>query len=75
MFFSFFLECMSQKKMEVKAIFYDYYWSKKEIKTFLWKKRKDFYLIMKLFFLYPSMAGWIAKLYLWMIVLWRRYNR
>lgn len=74
MFFSFYLECMSQNKMEVKTILYDYYWSKKEIRTFLWRKRKDFYLILKVLFLYPSIARLIAKIYLKMILLRRKYN-
>lgn len=72
MFLSFYLYCMSQKKMEVKAILSDYYWNKKEVKTFLYKKRKDFYLIMTIFFRYPSIAALIAKRDLQVIFLWRK---
>lgn len=35
MFYPFFLDYMSQKKMGVRAILYDYYWSKKDMRTFL----------------------------------------
>ncbi|WP_455638005.1 glycosyltransferase family 2 protein [Parabacteroides sp.] len=64
MFYPFFLECMSRNKMEIKTILYDYYWSKMNMKTFLWRKRKDFYLIINMFFFSPFMAGLMAKLYL-----------
>lgn len=74
MFFSFFLECISQKKMEVKTILYDYYWNKKEVKAFLWRKRKDFYLMINAFFLCPSMTCLAAKIYLYMISLWRKFR-
>lgn len=42
MFYLFFLKCISQKKKEVKTILYDYYWNKKNVKSFLWKKGKIF---------------------------------
>ena len=74
MFFSLFLECMSLKKMEVKTILYDYYWNNKEVKTLLWRKRKDFYLTIYAFFLFPSIASQIAKIYLYMIYLWRKFK-
>lgn len=74
MFFSFFLECISQKKMEVKTILYDYYWNKKEVKAFLWRKRKDFYLMINAFFLSPSMTCLAAKIYLYLISLWRKFR-
>ena len=74
MFFSFFLECISQKKMEVKTILYDYYWNKKEVKAFLWRKRIDFYLMINAFFVFPSKASLIARVYLYMICLWRKFK-
>lgn len=74
MFFSFYLECMSKKKMEVKTILYDYYWNNKEVKDLLRRKRKDFYLIVYAFFLSPSMTCLIAKIYLYMICLWRKFK-
>ena len=74
MFFSFFLECISQKKMEVKTILYDYYWNKKEVKAFLWRKRIDFYLMINTFFVFPSIASLIARIYLYMICLWRKFK-
>lgn len=74
MFFSFFLECISQKKMEVKTILYDYYWNKKEVKAFLWRKRIDFYLMINAFFVFPSIASLIARVYLYMICLWRKFK-
>ncbi|RGP08801.1 glycosyltransferase family 2 protein [Parabacteroides gordonii] len=74
MFFSFFLECISLKKMEVKTILYDYYWNKKEVKAFLWRKRIDFYLMINTFFVFPSIASLIARIYLYMICLWRKFK-
>lgn len=74
MFFSFFLECISLKKMEVKTILYDYYWNKKEVKAFLWRKRIDFYLMINAFFVFPSIASLIARVYLYMICLWRKFK-
>lgn len=33
---------MSRNIVEVKTILYDYYWSKKEVKSILWKKERIF---------------------------------
>lgn len=75
MFYIFFLECMSQKRMEIKTILYDYYWTKKDVRIFLWRKRKDFYLILHIFFRSPSLAKLVARVYLYMIPLWVKYIR
>ena len=75
MFFSFYMECISQKKIEVKTLLYDYYWNQQEIKALLWKKRKYFYLILNIFFRSPSLASLVAKGYLYMISLWVKYIR
>lgn len=74
MFYPFFLECMSQKKIEIKTILYDFYWNKTNMKSFLWRKRKDFYFIIHMFFISPFMAGLMAKLYLKMHSLRCRYR-
>lgn len=75
MFYSLYLECISQKRMEIKTIFEEYYWKNKEIKSFLWRKRKDFYLIIEVFRIYPSLASLMAKMYLYMKVLRYRFIR
>lgn len=75
MFYMIFLRCMSQKRMEIRTILYDYYWSKKDVRTFLWRKRKDFYLILHIFFQAPSLAKLVAKGYLYIIPLWIKYIR
>lgn len=74
MFFSLFLECISRKKMEIKTILYEYYWNKEKVKVFLWRKRKDFYLMINTFFVFPSIASLIARIYLYMICLWRKFK-
>lgn len=74
MFYSFFLKCISLKKIEAKTILYEYYWNKKKVKAFLWRKRKDFYLIIYAFFLSPSMASLIVKIYLYLIFFRRKYR-
>lgn len=72
MFYPFFLDCMSQKKMGVRAILYDYYWSKKDMRTFLWKKNKAYYLITGSFLIFPTMTSVIVKLGLRLYFLYRR---
>lgn len=74
MFYSLLLESISLKKIEVKTILYDYYWKNNEVKALLWRKRKDFYLTIYVFFLFPSIASLIARIYLYMICLWRKFK-
>lgn len=74
MFYSFYLECISQKRMEIKSIFEEYYWNNEEVKSYLWRKRKDFYLVLSTYYLSPLMAGVMAKMYLRVLPLWRKYK-
>lgn len=74
-FYCLFLDCMSNKEMSIKNILYDYYWNKKEVRDFLWKKRKDFYLIINVFFRYPAIASIMAKIYLFLIDFRRSMKR
>lgn len=69
MFFPFYLSCISKRKMEVRTLLYDYYWTQKDVKIILWKKRKDFYLILSIFFRSPALASLFARVYLHMIPL------
>lgn len=75
LFYYFFLNCIAHREMEIKTILYDYYWSKKERKAFLWRKRKDFYLITSLFFQFSYLGSLMANVYLLMVLLWRKYCR
>lgn len=75
LFYYFFLNCIAHREMDVKTILYDNYWSKKERKSFLWRKRKDFYLITSIFFLSPFLGSLMANVYLLMVLLWRKYCR
>ena len=63
MFFPFYLHCISRKRADVTNILYDCYWSKKEVMNFLWRKRKDFYLIVSTFFRYPFLCYLMANIY------------
>lgn len=74
MFFPFYLHGMIRKDLNVKTFLYDYYWSKKDVKSFLWKTRKDLYLITDTFFRFPLMASFMAKIYLQLLSLWRKYR-
>lgn len=74
MFYTFFLECISQKRTDAKPLLSEYYWNNKEAKSLLWRKRKDFYLILSVFFLSPSLAEVMAKMYLRVLPLWRKYK-
>lgn len=38
------------------------------------EKRKDFYLITSVFFLYPYMGGLMVKISLQMTFLWRKFK-
>ncbi|MFV0584150.1 MAG: glycosyltransferase family 2 protein [Parabacteroides gordonii] len=75
MFYYCFLSCIRDKEMSLKNILYDYYWNKKEVRDFLWKKRKDFYLIINVFFRYPAIASIMAKIYLFLIDFRRSMKR
>lgn len=75
LFYSLYLECISQKRMEIKPIFEEYYWNNEEVKSYLWRKRKDFYLIIEVFLHNPSLASLMAKIYLYMKVLRCKYIR
>lgn len=74
MFFPFYLHGISQKRTEIKTILYEYYWSKKKVMDFLWRKRKDYYLIVYVFFRFPLMGSLIAKVYTKILSLWRKYR-
>lgn len=63
MFITFYVDCMIWKRMEIKPILYDYYWSKKEIMSFLWKNRKKYYLVLNIFFRLPLIVSPLLKLY------------
>lgn len=41
-FYYYFLNCMAHEKLEIKAILYDNYWSKKQQRAFLREKDKIF---------------------------------
>ena len=73
MFYYYFLNGIYRKEIEVKTILYDYYWSKEEQRAFLWRRRKDFYLITGVFFLCPFVGRLILKIYLPVIFLWRKF--
>lgn len=75
MFYIILLKCMSQKRVEIRTVLYDCYWSKKDVRTFLWRKRKDFYLILNIFFRSPFLARLVAREYLYIIPLWIKYLR
>lgn len=63
MFFPVYINCMVWKRMEIKPILYNYYWSKKEMMTFLWRSNKKYYLVMNIFFRSPLIVSPLLKLY------------
>lgn len=67
-FYHFFLNCIRYKEISLRDILYDYYWNKKEVRSFLWKNKKDFYLIIKVFFRNTFIASIMANIYLFIIV-------
>ena len=74
MFCSFFQDSIKQKDMEVKTILYDYYWNNKEVKAFLWRRKKAFYLIIRVFLVYPYMGSLMVKTGSHMTFLWRKFK-
>ncbi|MFV0584148.1 MAG: glycosyltransferase family 2 protein [Parabacteroides gordonii] len=75
LFYYFFLNCIAHKEMEIKTILYNNYWSNKERKTFLWRKRKDFYLITSIFFRSSYLGCLVANVYLFMVLIWRKIRK
>lgn len=74
MFFPFYLDGINRKRTEIKTILYEYYWSKKDVMDFLWRKRKDYYLITYVFFQSPLLGRLMTKIYIQILSLWRMYR-
>lgn len=72
MFFPLYLHGISRERTEIDAILYEYYWSKKDVMAFLWRKRKDYYLIINVFFQFPLLGRLMAWIYWQMISLRRK---
>lgn len=72
LFYYFSLNCIAHKEQEIKTILYDNYWSKKEQRAFLRRKRKVYYLIIAAFMQSPFIGSLMAKVYLFLLVIWRK---
>ncbi len=60
-FFPFLFSCMEKRKTEINSILRSYYWDKKEVKVFLWKKKKLLYWIVGGYLSYPTVTGLVVK--------------
>lgn len=72
MFFPFYLHGISRKRTDIRTLLDEYYCSKKEVMDFLWRKRKDYYLITYTFFRFPLIGSLMAKIYMQMLFVWRK---
>lgn len=62
LFFSYMYPYMEEKKMEIQRILRLYYWDKKEVRAFLWKKKKIHFLIVGGFLYCPVLTGCVVKI-------------
>ncbi len=57
-----FIYAISENKTEIKSVLKKYYWDRKEVRTYLWKKRPFLYLLYGGYLYAPRMICPVAKL-------------
>lgn len=62
LFFTIIFSCMEEKRMGITRILRQYYWDKKKVKAFLWKKKKIHFLIVGGFLYCPNLTGSVVKI-------------